>query len=132
MASIRFMMILAVAGGVAMMTSCSQAAAPSSATAPAARLGEDSILVGSSPAAGSTTSGEVEELRLHFNPPARLDEVIVTGPQGSMPMMVSSADETESYSLPLSGLEPGSYSVSWRATAKGREYRGSFEFKVAS
>lgn len=112
------------------MASCSQAATPSSAGAPAVVPNQVSILVKSSPAAGSIASREVEDLVLHFRPAARLDEVIVSGPQGSMPMMVSSAGETEHYSLPLSGIGPGSYTVSWRATSQGREHRGSFQFKV--
>jgi methionine-rich copper-binding protein CopC len=89
-----------------------------------------SILEGSRPAAGSTVQGPVDELVLHFAPPARLDEVTVTGADGTMPMMVHSAGETTDYSLPLSGLEPGAYRVDWRARIGSRQYGGSFEFSV--
>jgi methionine-rich copper-binding protein CopC len=97
------------------------------ATAP---LAAQSILARSSPAAGATIHGEIDELRLHFDPPARLDEVKVTGPDGTMPMMVHAVGEVPDYSLPLSGVGPGAYTVSWRATARGHEYRGSFGFTV--
>jgi methionine-rich copper-binding protein CopC len=91
-----------------------------------------SILQSSRPAAGSTVVGPVDELVLHFDPPARLDEVTVTGHEGTMPMMVHAVGESADYSLPLSGVESGSYRVDWRATVRGREYRGSFEFSVPS
>ena len=97
---------------------------------PAARPAQSSsILISSSPAAGSTVS-EPENLELHFNPPARLDEVTVSGPLGTMPMMVHASGDQAHYSLPLSGMTQGAYSVSWRATAAGREDRGSFQFTV--
>jgi methionine-rich copper-binding protein CopC len=89
-----------------------------------------SILAGSVPAAGSTVTGPVDELELHFNPPARLGEVTVTGPEGAMPMMVTAAGEVEHYSLPLSGRGAGRYTVDWRASARGVDYRGSFGFEV--
>lgn len=91
---------------------------------------EQSILVSSTPAAGSTVSGAVNELMLHFSPPARLMEVTVTGPDGAMPMMVTPVGEVEHYSLPLSGLGEGSYTVDWRATASGQQHAGSFGFSV--
>lgn len=89
-----------------------------------------SILAWSTPAAGSTVSGPVDELVFHFTPPARLSEVIITGPDGTTPMMVSAVGEVEHYSLPLGAEEPGNYTVAWRATAQGREHRGSFGFTV--
>jgi methionine-rich copper-binding protein CopC len=94
-----------------------------------ARQTSGSILISSSPAAGSTVS-ELDELILRFDPAARLDEVTVTGPSGTMPMMVHAIGEVAEYSLPLSGLQPGSHTVNWRATAQGREYRGSYQFTV--
>jgi methionine-rich copper-binding protein CopC len=93
---------------------------------------ESTLLVSSSPAAGSAVAETVDALELHFNPPARLVEVTVTGPGGAMPMMVHAVGEVADYSLPLSGLGPGSYTVNWRATAQGREYRGSYRFSVHS
>lgn len=90
----------------------------------------DSILAWSRPAAGATVSGPVDELVFHFSPPARLGEVTVSGPEGAMPMMVTAVGEVEHYSLPLSGLGPGRYTVEWRATARGVDHRGSFGFEV--
>jgi methionine-rich copper-binding protein CopC len=103
------------------------AAAGPAGTAAAA----SSILAWSTPAAGSTVTDPVNELVMHFSPPARLDEVTVTGPEGAMPMMVTAVGEVEHYSLPLSGVAPGSYTVEWRATARGVEHRGSFGFEVS-
>jgi methionine-rich copper-binding protein CopC len=90
----------------------------------------DSILAWSRPAAGSTVAAPVNELVLRFSPPARLGEVTVTGPEGAMPMMVTAVGEAEHYSLPLSDLGPGSYTVEWMATARGADHRGSFSFEV--
>lgn len=89
-----------------------------------------SILAWSKPAAGSTVSAPVNELVFHFTPPARLGEVTVTGPDGAMPMMVTAVGETEHYSLPLSSLGAGRYSVDWKAKARGIDHRGSFAFDV--
>lgn len=89
-----------------------------------------SILQTSSPAAGATVAGPVNELILHFEPPARLDDVVVTGPHGSMPMMITAVGEAQHYSLPLSELGSGSYTVAWRASVRGRQYQGSFGFTV--
>jgi methionine-rich copper-binding protein CopC len=97
--------------------------------APAARAA-GSVLEQSAPAAGETVAGPVDDLRLRFARPVRLDEVIVEGPAGSMPMMVHAAGEVRDYSLPLPGLDPGVYTVRWRATAGGREERGTFSFVV--
>jgi methionine-rich copper-binding protein CopC len=89
-----------------------------------------SILASSSPAPGETVRQAVDTLTLHFNPPARLDELTVTGAEGTMPMMVHSAGEMRDYSIPVSGLAAGPYTVDWRATAHGRGYRGKFSFTV--
>ena len=89
-----------------------------------------SILAWSTPAAGSTVRAPVDELVLHFAPPARLGEVTVTGSEGAMPMMVTAVGEVEHYSLPLSGLGAGTYRVDWKALAAGREHRGSFSFSA--
>lgn len=95
------------------------------AGAPAA---ESAILAWSRPAAGSTVPAPVDELVLHFAPPARLGEVTVNGPDGAMPIMVTAVGEVEHYSLPLSGIGSGSYTVEWTATASGARHRGSFRF----
>ena len=89
-----------------------------------------SILQWSKPAAGSTVPGPVNDIQFHFSPPARLGEVTVTGPDGTMPMMVTAIGEVEHYSIPTSGLGPGAYSVSWRATSAGAEHSGGFKFSV--
>ena len=84
----------------------------------------------SRPASGSTVGESVDELVFRFDPPARLDEVTVNGPDGLMPTMVHAVGEITDYSIPLSGLGPGSYTVNWRATSGGRGYRGSYSFTV--
>jgi methionine-rich copper-binding protein CopC len=115
-----------VAGGALL---CACAAQPAADRAPVQQPAP-SILVSSSPAAGSTVSSPVDELVLRFSGPARLVEVTVNGPEGLMPMMVTAAGETDRYSLPLSGLGPGSYAVNWKATSHGTAHRGSFSFTV--
>lgn len=72
----------------------------------------------------------MDELRLHFDPPARLDEVTIGSTLGRMPMMVHAVGEAADYSLPLSGLGSGTYIVSWRANSRGTEHQGSFDFTV--
>lgn len=47
-----------------------------------------------------------------------------------MPIMVHAVGEVADYSIPLSGLGPGGYTVNWRATAQGRAYTGSLTFTV--
>jgi methionine-rich copper-binding protein CopC len=122
----RFAILIGVIALSAMVSGCTTR----SAALPSAQQSSSSILVSSHPAAGTTVQSVVESLELHFNPPARLDEVAITGPDGVMPMMVHSVGEVGDYSLPLSGLRAGSYVVNWRATARGRGYRGSLQFNV--
>jgi len=111
----------------ALLCACAQQPRAEAAASPAAAR---SILVRSSPAAGSSVKGPVDSLELRFDPPARLGEVTVTGPDGMMPMMVTSVGEVSDYSLPLSDLGPGSYTVNWKATAAGKNYQGDFGFNV--
>lgn len=106
---------------------CAQNSYPAS---PAPGSEESSILVGSTPAAGSTVLAPVNELVLNFDPPARLGEVTVTGPDGMMPMMITSVGEVPRYSVPVHGLGPGNYTVRWTATAGGQSHEGSFGFTV--
>jgi methionine-rich copper-binding protein CopC len=115
--------VAVVISAALLQSSCAQAGAPSVEN-------PSSILARSTPAAGSTVRGPIDSLELHFSPPARLDEVIVSGTSGAMPMMVHAVGEVADYSLPLSGIEAGIYTVSWRATAQGREQRGSYQFTV--
>lgn len=91
---------------------------------------EGSIMAWSRPAASSAVSAPVNELVFQFSLPARLDEVTVTGPEGAMATMVTAAGEVEHYSVPVSGLGSGRYTVDWRATARGTAYNGSFGFEV--
>lgn len=121
-------LLIAFVGG-ALLGGC--AAPDSGSTAPSGQP-ERSILASSAPAPGSTVAGPVDELELHFAPPARLDEVTVSGPDGVMPTMIHAIGEVADYSIPLPGLGPGAYTVNWRATAKGANYRGSFAFIVRS
>jgi methionine-rich copper-binding protein CopC len=88
------------------------------------------ILASSSPAAGSTVTGSVGSLKLTFNPPASLHELKITGPEGSMPMMIYPAGEVADYDLPLPDLKPGSYSVEWRASVGHADYSGTFAFEL--
>jgi len=120
---------LAATVAFALLCACAQAQAPS-AGAPLAASANRSILAWSTPAAGSTVPGPVNEIQFHFAPPARLGEVTVTGPDGTMPMMITAVGEVEHYSIPASGLGPGAYSVNWRATTTGAEHSGGFNFSV--
>ena len=122
--------LLAALAAFALISGCTprpEAAAEPGSTSEAGTA--RSILAWSKPAAGSTVSPP-SELVFHFSPPARLGEVTVTGPGGARPMMVTAVGEVEHYSLPLSGLEAGSYTVDWKASARGVDYRGSFGFQV--
>ena len=122
---------VAATAALALLGACATEPAPADRVGPAAapEAGQ-SILEMSIPAAGSTVKGPVNELMLHFNPPARLDQVTVTGPEGTMPMMITPVGEVQHYALPLSDLGPGAYTVNWRATAQGTQHRGSFGFTV--
>ena len=119
----RFLIITMIAGG-AFLCAC---AAQSADTAP---LVESGILDSSIPAAGATVSSPVDELKLRFSPPARLDEVTIDGPDGLMPMMVHAVGESTDYSLPLPGLGPGTYTINWKATTRAEMHQGTVRFTV--
>ena len=87
-------------------------------------------LVSSIPKSGATVDGPVDELRLRFSKPARLLEVTISGPDGDMPTMVDSAEETYEYSIPLPDLGAGKYEACWRALAAGEESSGRLTFSV--
>lgn len=89
-----------------------------------------SPLSSTTPKAGSTVAAPVNELVFIFDPPARLGEVTVTGPEGRMPMMVTSVGEVPRYSIPVHGLGPGDYTVRWTATTAGQDHEGIFRFAV--
>ena len=87
-------------------------------------------LLRSVPADGATVRAP-QALSLTFREPVRLVEVTLTGPSGEMPMMVTSAGEQTSYTLPLTGLEPGAHEVGWRALARdGTNLEGRLSFTV--
>ena len=123
-----FRLTAAVAAVIA-TTACTPAAVAPDTGAQAAQ--STSILASSSPANGASIAGPVRRIDLDFNPPARLGEVTVTGPDGIMPMMVSAVGEVAHYELPLStDLGPGAYRVDWKASIAGAPYHGSFAFTV--
>lgn len=106
------------------------AAQPAAAPAAPAAIQGGSILQSSNPPPGATVQEPLNSLVLHFQPPARLNELLVAGPDGTMPMMISAAGEQAHYTIPLSALGPGVYNVNWRATSAGQEHRGNFAFTV--
>jgi methionine-rich copper-binding protein CopC len=89
----------------------------------------DAMLVRSVPADGASVSAP-QSLSLTFREPTRLVELIITGPAGEMPMMVTAAGEQISYSIPLPELEPGLHEVRWRALAGGVPQEGRLSFTV--
>ena len=117
--------VAAAALSVALLCSCAASRERATQTGPSA-----SILAASTPTAGATVAAPVNEIRFVFNPPARLDEVTVQGPNGLMPMMVGAMGEARDYSIPVNGLEGGSYLVKWRASIGQVEHQGSFAFQV--
>ena len=122
-------MVLKRVGGAWRITHIHWSSAAAKASMPAAAAAVP-LLVGSQPANGASVPAPVNSIELQFSSPARLAEVILTGPSGQMPMMVTAVGESAHYTLPVSGLGPGSYTVDYRATAGGREDRGSFAFTV--
>lgn len=117
----------APAGRLNGLTRMTDGAADEQAPRPAT---EGSVMAWSRPAARSTVNAPVDELVFGFSPPARLDEVTVNGPEGAMATMVTAVGEMEHYSVPVSGLKAGHYTVDWRATARGVVHKGSFGFEV--
>ena len=87
-------------------------------------------IVSSIPKSGTTVTGPVDELRLRFSKPTRLLEVTISGPDGDVPTMVDSAEETYEYSIPLPDLGTGKYEARWRASAAGEESSGRLIFSV--
>ena len=88
------------------------------------------LSVASTPAAGSVVAGPVNVLALDFSAPVALGEVLITGPDGKMPMMLSSAGQQRHFEIPLPGLSAGPYRVDWRASRNGIEQTGTFAFTV--
>lgn len=121
---LRLLVIAAFAlGGCS--TGPGQAAPVPIVSASPADLGVTSV-----PAAGSTVTGPINQLELNFNRPVQLSEVTVTGPDGTMPMMLSPAGAQSHFAVPVPGLTAGAYSVSWKAIVDGQAKTGSFAFTV--
>ena len=108
------------------------------ACAPLAQNGADqatdpagsTMLVRSAPADGARVSAPAS-LSLTFREPVRLVEVVVAGPSGEMPMMITAAGEQTSYSIPLPDLEPGPHEVRWRVLANGGvSHEGRLSFTI--
>lgn len=116
--------------GTGATSGASGAAETGTASTKGGTAAQKSILLSSTPAANSVVSAPVDELVLHFSPPARLLEVTLRSANTTIPTMITAVGEREHYSVPLSGLEPGSYTADWRASAGGTEHRGSIRFSV--
>lgn len=123
-------MVLGRIGGLWKIVHIHWSSAAASAPAAAAAATSDPLLARSVPANGQSVAAPVKSLELYFSPPARLLEVVIGGPDGQIPMMVTAAGDQPRYALPLPALGPGAYSVDWRASAAGREDRGTFRFTV--
>ena len=95
----------------------------------AAEATAEAMLVRSVPADGASVSAP-QSLSLTFREPVRLVELVVSGPAGEVPMMVTAAGEQISYSIPLPELEPGLHEVRWRALASGVSQEGRLNFTV--
>jgi methionine-rich copper-binding protein CopC len=114
--------------GLSLSILAAACAAPQSAPPPAPAA--SSILASSSPADGAVVAAP-RQLRLVFREPVRLAEVVVAGPDGEMPMMLSPAGAQTTYVLPLDGLSPGVHDVRWRAVTDGGTTRqGTLRFTV--
>jgi methionine-rich copper-binding protein CopC len=115
--------------GLALSILAAACAAPQPAPPPAPAA-SSSILASSSPADGAVVAAP-RQLRLVFREPVRLAEVVVAGPDGEMPMMLSPAGAQTTYVLPLDGLSPGVHDVRWRAvTGGGTTRQGTLRFTV--
>ena len=100
---------------------------------PIASAGDEataSILASSSPAARATVRESPDAIKLGFDRPARLRELTISGPEGTMSMLVHAVGEERDYSIPLSTLGAGSYEVAWKATVAEFEYSGTFRFTI--
>lgn len=92
-----------------------------------------SLLENSIPSDGARLTTSPENLVLNFRSPVRLQEVAVLGSDGqTVPMMIRAAGSVRSFSIPMPDLEPGSYTVRWRATGDtGTSHEGSLGFVIA-
>ncbi|MGH6658191.1 MAG: copper resistance CopC family protein [Sphingomicrobium sp.] len=88
------------------------------------------LSVTTTPAAGSSVQGPLNQVTLDFSAPVALTEVLITGPDGIMPMMLSPAGVQARYSVPVPGLQEGRYTLAWKATLDGQPKSGSFAFTI--
>ncbi|MES2147240.1 MAG: copper resistance CopC family protein [Pseudomonadota bacterium] len=122
--------IFSLAALVLTIGACSARTAPDPTSAPVVTAAPLDLSVTSTPAAGSVVTGPVNVIALDFSAPVALGEVLVTGPDGKMPMMLSSAGQQRHFEIPLPGLTAGAYRVDWRASRNGIEQAGTFAFTV--
>jgi methionine-rich copper-binding protein CopC len=94
------------------------------------RAGKGATIISSTPSDGAAVSRDLEHLELRYSQPVRLTEVVLLGPSGTMPMMVTAAGEQTSYAIPLSGLEPGAHQLKWSATHGDEALNGIVRFRV--
>ena len=87
----------ALAAFVLVGACASEPAAVSSGPPAAAPAAGASIVEMSLPAEASTVENRVDAIMLHVNPPARLEEVTVSGPGGTTPMMIKPIGEIRRY-----------------------------------
>ncbi|MFC8799679.1 CopD family protein [Promicromonospora sp. NPDC057138] len=92
-------------------------------------------LESTTPAAGSTSDGPVDEVALRFTLPVTTlgDGIVVDGPAGTVAADVASAEGgLVLVATPAEPLAAGDYTVSWTAAAQdGHPLEGSFGFTVA-
>ena len=112
---------------LAVLPACAPVAQNGSAETTEAK--SSAMLVDSVPAEGASVRAP-QSLSLTFREPVRLVELIVAGPAGEMPMMVTAAGEQTSYSIPLPELEAGHHEVRWRALSGGGPHEGRLSFTI--
>lgn len=127
---LRAMHLLLVSVPLVFGLGCAPAGPQQAATGVGVAGSQRGILVRSRPAADSTSETPLNKIDLWFDPPARLGEVTLTGPDGMMPMMVTAVGEVDHYSIPVSVTDPGEYLLSWKASAGGQAHSGSFRFRL--
>lgn len=92
-------------------------------------------LESSTPAAGSTSDGPVDEVALRFTLPVTAlgDGIVIDGPAGAVAADVAAAgDGLGLVATPAEPLPAGDYTVSWTAAAQdGHPLEGTFGFTVA-
>ena len=75
----------------------------------------------------------VEAIEIRFDDPMRVTRVVLTGPDGDVPLERESGLEpvTLMRALPAVDLAPGDFSVEWRGlSADGHPMQGGFGFTI--